>query len=143
MDKQNGNLGGKAPVIINRQTGISLGILLLLLSPLISAVIFISVTNEKIKNMEILQAQHSQQVDELKAATCDFNSRLKVVETRQESVMNHLKTLEDSSNGDKLKLLENKIGEGETKLSVELDKIRTEFDYRLKNLEKGNKDGIK
>ena len=40
------------PTIISKQTGVSLGVLALLLSPLISAVIFLAVANEKIKNLE-------------------------------------------------------------------------------------------
>jgi len=41
-----------SPSLINKNTGISVGVVALLLSPLILAIIFIAVMNERVKNLE-------------------------------------------------------------------------------------------
>lgn len=53
--------------VINRSTGISIGVISLLLSPLIASIIFISVTNEKIKSM-------SSELDQIKSNS--YNNKI-------------------------------------------------------------------
>lgn len=66
MKKQSSNNS----FVINRSTGISIGVIMLLLSPLIAAVVFIAVTNEKLKSL-------TSKVDDLNQVVKMQNSNIK------------------------------------------------------------------